>query len=211
MIAAAVTLFARGGFNGITTKDIAHCANVSEGNIFRYFPHKRDLFLTAIDSELGKLSARAQCLSEFESFDGPKAAMQQLFQMITNTVVSQPELVRLLHFGTLEFAPDMEPLFRKHLDPILTASADNLKHWSNSSGFRDVNPQVTVLSFVATLVLLQHYHLFTGKALPYQSIQAAASEYAELWYRVISTAPADSLPESDVLTSAGKSLGVSHV
>jgi len=62
MIAAAVALFARAGFNGVTTRDIASSANVSEGNLFRYFHSKRELFLAAIDHELGKLRTRARLL-----------------------------------------------------------------------------------------------------------------------------------------------------
>ena len=57
MIAAGVVLFARGGYSGVTTKEIAQSANASEGNIFRYFPTKRELFLCVLESELQKLGA----------------------------------------------------------------------------------------------------------------------------------------------------------
>ena len=33
MLSAAVALFARAGFNGVTTRDIASSAHVSEGNL----------------------------------------------------------------------------------------------------------------------------------------------------------------------------------
>ena len=130
MIAAAVTLFSRAGFNGITTRDIAHSANVSEGNIFRYFPSKRDLFIAAIDSELGKLSVRAEVLAESADVEDSRVALRTLFELITDTVVTQPALVRLLHFSALEFGPDMEPVYRRHLDAIVTSSATNFEKWS---------------------------------------------------------------------------------
>jgi AcrR family transcriptional regulator len=193
MIAAGVTLFARAGFNGVTTKDIAHSANVSEGNIFRYFPSKRDLFIAAIDSELGKLSVRAELLAKIANVEDSRTALRTLFELITDAVVKQPELVRLLHFSALEFGPDMEPVYRRHLDAVVTASANNFRKWSRDYGFRDLNARVTVLSFVATVVLLQNYSVFTGSVLPFPSVESAAAEYAELWYRVLSDEPATSL------------------
>jgi len=187
MIAAAVTLFSRAGFYGVTTKDIAHSANVSEGNIFRYFPSKRNLFIAAVDSELAKLSVHAEVVARATNIDDPRAALRILFELITSTVVQQPDLVRLLHFGALEFGHEITPVFRKHLDTIVTSAATNLEKWSQSYGFGDIDARVTVLSFVSTVVLLQNYSVFTGDALPFASTQSAASEYAELWYRILSS------------------------
>jgi AcrR family transcriptional regulator len=206
MIAAAVTLFARSGFNGITTKDIAHSANVSESNIFRYFPSKRDLFIAAVDSELGKLSVRAEVLARVANAEAPQVALRTLFELITDTVVNSPELVRLLNFSALELGSDMEPVYRKHLDAIVAASAKNFTKWSREYGFHDLSARVTVLSFVATVVLLQNfYQVFTGSVLPFPSVKSAADEYAELWYRVLSIAP-----QSDSRSSETVLAGVSE-
>jgi len=188
MIAAAVTLFARAGFNGVTTRDIAHSANVSEGNIFRYFPSKRDLFIAAIDHELGKLRARAQVLQRTSAEDS-RIAMRALFKAITETVVQEPALVRLLHFSVLEFGTEMGPLYRKHLDTILADSARNFEQWSQNQGLRNLSASVTVLSFVATVVLLQLYPVVSGTELPFSSVESAAAAYAELWYRVLNDQP----------------------
>jgi AcrR family transcriptional regulator len=44
IVAAAVPLFARKGFAGTTTREIAEAANISEGLLFRHFPSKRQLY-----------------------------------------------------------------------------------------------------------------------------------------------------------------------
>jgi AcrR family transcriptional regulator len=186
MISAAAALFARSGFNGVTTRDIAHSAQVSEGNIFRYFPSKRDLFVATIDSELGKLRVRAELLDRLTELEDSRVALRSLFELITETVVKRPGLVRLLHFSALEFGSDLEPLYRKHLDGLITATARNFEKWSQKYGFQDLSARVTVLSFVATVVLLQNYPVFTGSELPFPSVESAAAAYAELWYRVLS-------------------------
>lgn len=186
MIAAATLLFARSGFNGVTTRDIARSARVSEGNIFRYFPSKRDLFVAVIDTQLGKLRSRAEMVNRLLEEDDAQIALRGLFDLIAETVIQQPQLVRLLHFSVLEFGPDLEPVYRRHFQGLLAMTAANFEQWSNKHGFRSLSSQVTVMAFVATVLLLQSYPLFTGAALPVPPLESAAAEYAELWYRVLS-------------------------
>src|SRR6201997_4494959 len=44
IVAAAVPLFARKGFTGTTTKELAEVAGISEALLFRHFPSKRHLY-----------------------------------------------------------------------------------------------------------------------------------------------------------------------
>jgi TetR/AcrR family transcriptional regulator, transcriptional repressor of aconitase len=44
IVTAAVPLFARKGFAGTTTRELAEAANISEGLLFRHFPSKRHLY-----------------------------------------------------------------------------------------------------------------------------------------------------------------------
>lgn len=197
MIGAAVTLFARSGFHGVTTRDIARSARVSEGNIFRYFPTKRDLFIAAVDSQLGRLQLRAEVLERLLQEEDSHTALRGLFELITETVVKQPELVRLLHFSALEFGPDVELVYRRHLDGLIAAASDSFEKWTEKYQFRSPNPRVTVMSFVATVVLLQCYPLFSGSALPFPSVETAAAAYAELWHRVLAAEGASAVVECE--------------
>src|SRR5260370_34104598 len=44
IVKAAVPLFARKGFAGTTTKELAEAAGISEGLLFRHFPSKKHLY-----------------------------------------------------------------------------------------------------------------------------------------------------------------------
>src|SRR5260370_12858749 len=44
IVTAAVPLFARRGFAGTTTKELAEAAGISEALLFRHFPSKRHLY-----------------------------------------------------------------------------------------------------------------------------------------------------------------------
>jgi len=186
MIAAAVTLFARAGFNGVTTKEISQSANVSDGNIFRYFPTKRDLFLCAVESELQKLSVRPEDLARITNAEYSRTALRAVLELITNNMVKQPELVRLLHFSALEFKADIEPMFRRHLYPIFEALSTHSQEWSRDHGSCDIRPMTTALFFIANIMLLQDFFpSFFGCPLPFESVESAAATYAELWCQAI--------------------------
>lgn len=190
MIAAGVTLFARSGFNGVTTKEIAQSANVSDGNIFRYFPTKRDLFLCSLESELQKLSVRAKELARTMNAEDSRTALQAVLELITEGMVKQPELVRLLHFSALEFKPDIEPIFRRHVYPIFELLATHRQKGARDLDSCDVSPMTTFLFFIATVILLQDFFpSCSGCPSPFESVESAAATYAALWCQVISTTP----------------------
>src|SRR6516165_8213973 len=44
IVTAAVPLFARKGFAGTTTRELAEAADISEALLFRHFPSKRHLY-----------------------------------------------------------------------------------------------------------------------------------------------------------------------
>ena len=49
LIDTAMRLFSRNGFNGTTTREIALAAGVNEAIIFRFFPHKDDLYAAILE------------------------------------------------------------------------------------------------------------------------------------------------------------------
>ena len=189
MIAAAVTLFARSGFNGVTTKEIAQSAHVSDGNIYRYFPTKRDLFICAFESELQKLTADAEALTLIADAEDSRIALHTVLELLTKSMVKQPELVRLLHFSALEFKPDTEAIFQRHVHPIFEALKTHGKKRSRDHASCDISPMTTILFFIATVIVLQDFlPSFSGCASPFESVESVAT-YAELWCQVISTTP----------------------
>src|SRR5271169_3855091 len=48
IVSAAAQLFARQGYHGTSTREIARLADVSENTIFRHFDRKEDLFWSAL-------------------------------------------------------------------------------------------------------------------------------------------------------------------
>ncbi len=189
-MAAAVSLFSRSGYHGTTTKEVSKLANVSESNIFRYYPSKRDLFLSAIEHELTKITGHGEALVRVLNANDSHTALLSVFELISETVVQQPELVRLLHFSAMEFGPDMEPLFRQYLRPYVECLANSIRRWSQGGRLSEMDPMLTVLSFIATMMLLQDiYPAFAGSASPFRGVENTASAYADLWCKVLAKSP----------------------
>jgi TetR/AcrR family transcriptional regulator len=144
MMAAAVHLFSRSGYHGITTKEVSKLANVSESNIFRYYPTKRDLFLGAIEHALAKVTGHGDALMRVFNANDAHTALLSVFELISETAVQHPELVRLLHFSAMEFEPDMEPLFRQHVRPYVECLSNSIRRWSREgrSWWRETSGRV---------------------------------------------------------------------
>jgi len=59
---AAIALFADYGYFGVTTRDVAHKARVTEGSIYRLFRSKDNLFESSLDTVIDHLLDPAQFL-----------------------------------------------------------------------------------------------------------------------------------------------------
>src|SRR5438270_8554947 len=58
----AMSLFARQGFEGTTTREIAEMARVNEAIIFRHFPTKEDLYWAIIERKCQNSGRRAMLM-----------------------------------------------------------------------------------------------------------------------------------------------------
>lgn len=69
-MAAAIAAFARGGFQGASTREIADEAGVTDALLFYYFKSKADLYLEAVQSQLTTLAAGLA--AELRDVDDPR-------------------------------------------------------------------------------------------------------------------------------------------
>jgi TetR/AcrR family transcriptional regulator len=61
---AAVRLFSRHGFDGVSMRTIAHEAGVSKSNIYHHFRSKEDLYLAIMQSSAARLTELVDTLAE---------------------------------------------------------------------------------------------------------------------------------------------------
>src|SRR3954454_7592817 len=104
LLEIALNLFAKKGFNGTTTKEIAAAAGVTEAVIFRHFPHKQALYQAVLDSQIGcgdfrEAMAEVQACIDRNDDEG-------LFQAIATAIIrsysGEAKHERLMLFAALE-------------------------------------------------------------------------------------------------------------
>lgn len=104
LLKAAIASFARQGFGGTKTKDIAAAAGVSEAILFRHFSSKEDLYHAILDSREAP-DAKNQLLTALEGFAAKRDDARFFHTLATATVHSfrdDPAFHRLLLYASLE-------------------------------------------------------------------------------------------------------------
>jgi len=131
IVDAAVPLFARNGFAGTTTRELAAAAGVSEALLFRHFPSKQSLYREILalgcegDPALEKL---ATLPASTETLVGIVRFMVRRFVLGNETERHELDLkMRLMLHSILEdggYARELFAAVAPHVVPLFTASLE---------------------------------------------------------------------------------------
>jgi AcrR family transcriptional regulator len=152
ILRSAAGLFAKLGYNGVSTRDIASEAGVNEVTIYRHYPRKRDLYLAVLDAELQHVKLRGDLLGRLAEAEDGQAALERALELITVTLMLKPELMRLMQYSTLELGDDIDPMLRKHLGQLVEVVARYLEPWARKGELREANTKTVVLALIAIVV-----------------------------------------------------------
>lgn len=100
---AAIQVFARQGYAGTGTADIAREAGIGEPTIYRYYSNKRDLYVAAVEQASGEVLHAWQQIAD--DAPDPMAALQRLGVWYYERMQRHPERL-LLRFRSFSEAPD---------------------------------------------------------------------------------------------------------
>lgn len=149
ILATGADLFARFGYNGVSTRDIASAADVNEVTIYRHYPRKHDLYLAVLESELRQVHLRGDLLAEIAEAQEARSAFARAYNLIYNTLMQRPQMLRLIHFGILELNPDFDLLLRKHLGELIEVIAHYLEPWIQKGELLCTDARSAILAMVA--------------------------------------------------------------
>ncbi|MCC5665271.1 TetR/AcrR family transcriptional regulator [Nostoc sp. CHAB 5784] len=103
ILQAAQRLFAAQGFDGTTTRDLAHAASVAEGTLFRHFPNKKAILVEVATS--GWVEILTDLLTELSEMGSYKAVAQVMRRRMWN-FQKNADLMRVC-FMEVQFHPDL--------------------------------------------------------------------------------------------------------
>lgn len=141
----ATSLFARFGYNGISTRDIAVEARVNEVTIYRRYGRKRNLYCAALESELRKVHLRGDLLAQLAEASDGATAIHRAFELIAATLKPAPHFLRLVQFSTVELSEDVDQLLRKYLREQVEIVAGYLQPWVARGDLQCSSPRALVL------------------------------------------------------------------
>jgi AcrR family transcriptional regulator len=173
IVEAAAQLFSRHGYKGTSTRDISNLAKVNEVTLFRYFPHKSELFWAAVESRLSRVRLGRDLQSNLAADAELPVVVPMLSKFLLEKIFDQPDLLRLLYVAGFE-VPDADRMVREHLGPIFDVIHAYFERCAAKGRIGEVQASMATLSLAGIVSAHQNLQqLFTGKKLDWKAEQSA--------------------------------------
>ena len=182
IIQAAGKLFARQGYHGTTTREIAYLAHVSENTIFRHFEKKEDLFWSAFRTHSAELEFRRDLLEGIAQCDSPEVVLPKIIELFAYAANDRPELLRLIAVAFIELNWKAEVFCRNHLSPVLAAINHYLQANIQRGKIRDLNSTMLTAALMSTALMHPGIsRLIDGDDAIYVNSLEASRAYTRFW------------------------------
>jgi AcrR family transcriptional regulator len=182
ILEVAFGLFARKGYEGATTREIAEEAGINEALLFRHFSSKENLYWTMIE-EVCQARGRRERIQDV--LDGGGTDFE-VFQGIAREILARTprdrQLTRLLWFTALENHELSARFFRTFIADYYEALANYIRRRIRLGAFRRIDPLVAARGFlgmVAYHFLIQE--LFSGEQYQKFDPEEVADTLAGIW------------------------------
>jgi AcrR family transcriptional regulator len=186
IVAAAAQLFARQGYHGTSTREIARLADVSENTIFRHFERKEGLFWSAVRTRCSVVKLRRDVLEGMKDGEAPEVILPKIIEFFSDILNYSPELLRLIAVALLEMQWKADIFCDEFLSPALSAISSYLAINVKTGRIRNLDPTM-VTAALATMVLVHPWlsrHTSVEKAM-YADSRAVERAYTAFWLDVL--------------------------
>jgi AcrR family transcriptional regulator len=162
ILAVGRQLFAKQGFRGTTTRQIADQAQVNEAILFRHFRSKEALYWAVLDDLSRQRNSRGnlQALIAERARTGKPKADEDFFAAIAEGLLERsrkdPTLMRLFLFSALERHSLSQRFFRTYTTVYWDLLAKYIRSRMKAGEFRNTNPLLAARSFIG---MVGHYNI----------------------------------------------------
>jgi len=190
ILGAASQLFARQGYHGTSTREIARLADVSENTIFRHFERKEDLFWSALRTRCAAVKLRRDMVDGMAEGVDLEVILPKIIEFLTDILNYSPELVRLIAVAMLEMQWKADLFCDESLAPAFTTISQYLASTIEKGKARKVDPTM-VTAAMTSMVLVYPWmsrHASPGES-RYPDSRAAERAYTAFWLDVLAPRP----------------------
>jgi AcrR family transcriptional regulator len=149
IVEAAIRLFAKNGFRGTTTRQLAQAVGVSEPVLYMHFATKRELYGALIET-LAEGVQKASC--DLESREGnDEEFFFRLAEMMLRWYTDDPSRIRILLYSALEGHELSDLFYQKQIAPFLEAFAAYIRRRVEEGAFRELDPRKAARAFCSMI------------------------------------------------------------
>jgi AcrR family transcriptional regulator len=182
ILEAATELFAKQGFEGTTTRQIADKAKVNEAIIFRHFPSKEELYWEVIKHKCDTENGIGRMRELLDTGGGQQEIFAAIAEDFLRRREADPGLSRLLLFSALESHSLSNRFYQMHIAASHEMLTDYIRQQIAAGKFRCVDPLLAARGFFGLIV----YHsliqdLFGGKKYHSFDVKKVSRIIAEMW------------------------------
>jgi len=164
ILETAIELFAKKGFNGTTTKEIAEAAEVNESLIFRHFSTKKELYGAIIEQKIDEEPGIELPLHKYKDTKDDYLIFKSIAERMLDKCGKDSSFIRLLHFSALEGHELSDMFFNTYVEYIDMLLCDYIEIRIADGAFKKIHPLSASQAFIGMVVnhiIVQE--LFGGK------------------------------------------------
>jgi AcrR family transcriptional regulator len=179
ILKAALRLFARKGYDGTTTRDLATAANVAEGTVFNHFANKKAILVEVATS--GWVEILTDLLTELSEMGSYKAVAQVMRRRMLH-LHTNADLLRVC-FIEAQFHPELRDRIQSEVIAKMTDVAEVFFQTAMEKGiYRPMNPRIVAQVFLGMFAIagFSNQTIVAPQASP-QAIQEIAEGIADIF------------------------------
>ena len=184
---AARQLFARQGYHGTSTKELARLAGIAENTLFRYFDCKEDLFWAALRSSLSGLELRLNLISTVGEGANPEIVFPKFITQLVDTTILKPELLRLIVIAIIELPGKASAVLNEYISPLISVVNEYISESIERAKLREVSPSLVTAAMISTTIAYPALAtLIAGTDITYSDDSEVIRAYSRFWLEVLS-------------------------
>ena len=148
---SAATLFAKGGFDGVSVDDIARDAGVNKAMIYYHFADKLALYRAVLADGLSRMGATVHDIAS--AADTPATKLDRFIEAFVRMTETRPWMPALMLREIAEGAPRLDADTMSHMRVVIMSFAAILKQGQEAGVFRRVHPILAYESVIGPIII----------------------------------------------------------
>lgn len=149
IVSTAMQLFAKNGFRGTTTREIASAVGVSEPVLYQHFTTKRELYTAIVDQMVADVGCEFEAITrKVNEATNPREFLSAVGAAVMDWYVTRGEHIRLLFFSALEGHELAEIWHEKATTQFLQLVESGIAEWQRQGALRETNAAVAGRAFI---------------------------------------------------------------